>query len=129
LTFLRMICKIKNNNFLVLSSFYSLTFPLVSLALHDDVEDLLSKFSILKNVYKKLTILGNLVLIGFFGFVATKVEENDFSHSPEIHIRRDFFLPVVISTSTLFCISVVSAFALTRNAIFNCCLLFLKIST
>ena len=77
-------------------------FPLASnlhsLTKEDLVEKQLSKSSTLKIVYKLLTILGNVVLLVFLIFVVFKIQKNSFSHSPNVRIRRDLFIPVVVST-------------------------------
>ncbi len=75
-----------------------LTTNLRTLTKEDLVEKQLSKSSTLKIVYKLLTILGNVVLLAFLIFVVYKIQRNSFSHSPNVRIRRDLFIPVVVST-------------------------------
>ena len=90
---------------------------LVSLAIPQQLEDILVRSSYLKLVYKLLTILGNIVLLGFLGFLTYKVQNNDFKHSSNIRIRRDIFIPAVLSSVSLCFISVASAFALSSPEI------------
>ena len=72
----------------------------------------------LKKVYLRLTIIGNLVLMVAFIIVAVCVQYYPFIYSAEIRISRDIFVPLVASTSVLFFLSTVSVLMLATRQVF-----------
>ena len=62
----------------------------------------------LKKVYLRLTIIGNLVLMVAFILVAVGVRNFHFIYSLDIQISRDTFLPFVATSVILCLLSVVS---------------------
>lgn len=62
----------------------------------------------LKKVYLRLTIIGNLVLMVAYILVAVGVRNFHFIYSLDIQISRDTFLPFVATSVILCLLSVVS---------------------